>query len=172
MKNGIHSLVCALGLAGLAGVLCGCHSPPARAPQSRQNLPAKTRIKLAILADLKVTGQHPEKKTAAYFLLVDLDELPFFQSYLKDNLPRVELSTGNDQPFKNLGRDADGVVIDKLTNKPGTMYGFSRIEIQGGQAHVEVVESVSLVGISILTYEMKLQQGEWTIVAHSRRAIS
>jgi hypothetical protein len=172
MKNGIHPSSYWICLIGLVGFLSGCHTPPAAPQDPTQGLPAKTQLKLVALAELKVPGKHADQNVGAYFLLVDPDEISFFDNYFKENLPRVVLSAGKDQNYPDLTRDDAGRAIDKLTGKPGVLLGFQRIEIKGDQAHVELVESESLSSITIHTFEMSLQKGKWTILIHSRRTVS
>jgi hypothetical protein len=172
MKKRIHVSSYSICLIGLVAFLSGCHTPPAATPDATQGLPAKTQLKLVALADLKVPGKHADRNVGAYFMLVDPDEISFFDNYFKENLPRVVLSAGKDQNYPDLTRDDAGRAIDKLTGKPGVLLGFQRIEINGDQAHVELVESESLSSITIHTFEMSLQKGKWTILIHSRRTVS
>ena len=172
MKQGITSSIYSICLLGLIGWLCGCHTRPSAAPDPAQGLPAKTQVKLVALAELQVPGKHTDRKVGAYFVLVDEDELSFFEKYFNENVPRVVLSAGKNQTFQDMSRDSAGGVIDKVTNQPGVMLGFQKIEIRGDQARVELVESESLSAINIHVFEMKLENGKWTIVIHSKRAVS
>lgn len=171
MKQRTHSTIVRLCLVGLVGFLCGCQGPQHAEPDLNADLPPKTQLKLVALAELNVPGKHADKNLGAYFVLVDEDELSFFQDYFKDNVPRVVLQVNKDQPYADLTRDAAGGAVDKVTGKPGLLIGFQKIEIKDDEARVELVESKSLSGINIHAFEMRRHKGKWMVVVHFRRAV-
>ena len=152
--------------------LLGCAPTGKNHHQSAtDNTPPATLVKAAILQDLGLRGQHPNKNFGAFFVHVDKPEVPFFENLFKDNIPRAEFSADPKGRFPNLDTSGGGV-LDKKTGKPGAILGFQKVEIKNEEARVEFIESYGSLGITAHEYSLSLLNGKWTVRKRSKNTLS
>ena len=128
-----------------------------------------TLLKKAVLDDLGLHGRSA-KNHGAYFIRVETDDLPFLRTFFEGNLPRVELSADKREAFTNVVQK-DGMVVDRVTNEPGTLFGFDKVQITGDRAEVDVSECVGAFAITVHTYKLD-RNGVWEVREHSTKGVS
>jgi len=185
MKRTRSFIMCVCVLSSLCG-LCGCAGlrndaadhPPSITPPPAYPIPSgvlleglshSTKVKLALMAHLRISGRHPEWGYGAFFVKVDQDEMDFFHQYFLGNIPRIDLIAGKDASFPNLIQK-DGVVTDRITGKESLMYLFEKLEVRGNLAEAEVTEFESSLSVHVHKYTLRLKHHKWTIETHTTRA--